>query len=349
MNLSRSIFALAVVVSGLGVVVACAPDSSKAAEGDPQALTECNGTGTWALKIVTPVKYAGNPFVVPGTGKVTALVRVARTQSGTTITDVGKVCGIDAPDYQGTAVVGSEHYGTRIPAAAFESPSMPPFNLTLELSGTVPGSTFSAPSAAALIGATLPNPLTDAWPNISALVAVDADGDGKPGLSGDVATGPGFKNLPLNPQKTSRANRVYLAFRQVLTGATGSLKSCSRAEATATVSALNEHVVGCRREDGTDCAASEFKLLDGVAPKFDPTDKAAITTVRIPDGATCADVRTLDFDNVPDFADAGATSSDAAAAPSDAGATLPDAADPSGDASVESTGSDGGSADAATD
>jgi hypothetical protein len=271
-----------------------APAGGAAAQG----ATDCNATGTWAMKIQTPVKYSGNPFVQAGTGNVVALVKIARTQSGTTISDVGHVCDISAPDYQGTAAVGSEHYGTRFPAAVFDAPSMPSFNLSITLSGTAAGATFTAPSAAALFGATLANPVTDAWPNINGVVAADADGDGKPGISGDAATGDGFKNLPLNPGRTARANRVYAAFRQVLTGASGTVKSCTRAEATATVTQLNEHVLGCRREDGTDCAASEFKLLDSLAPVFVPTDKANITTVKIADAASCADVRALNFDSI---------------------------------------------------
>jgi hypothetical protein len=252
------------------------------------------------MKIVTPVKW-NTSFVVQGSqGSIVNYVKSTRTQSGTTITDTARVCGIEVPDYQATATFGAEKYGIRFASESFDAPSMPTFTLTGTLTGTAVGATFSAPPSAAIIGATMANPVTDPWPaNGAALTAVDSDGDGKPGVAADAASDAGQKNPPVTPTRTVRANRVYAAFRQVLT-AKGTVKSCNRTEGTADVTQINSHVLGCRREDGTDCDPSQFKLLDSAAPVYMPTGPATITMVKLPDGApsTCKDIKALNFDSI---------------------------------------------------
>jgi hypothetical protein len=163
---------------------------------------------------------------------------------------------------------------------------------------------------AAIVGATMTNPATDAWPSNGALLTLlDSDGDTKPGVTGNAATGSGYSLPPVNATRSVRADRVYTAFRQVLT-ATGPVTSCDRLVGKATTTVINNkpaidsHVLGCRHSgDGNDCTSSEYKLLDGAAPVYAQTGDMTITMVRVADATTCADIRAMSFD--PAAPDAG--------------------------------------------
>ena len=73
---------------------------------------------------------------------------------------------------------------------------------------------------------------------MATLVSVDVDGDGKPGLSADAASGAGMSNPPVNPARTVRANRLYAAFRQVLEASSGTVTSCTRVDGKAKVAVI---------------------------------------------------------------------------------------------------------------
>ena len=300
MTTIRALSMLAVVVAPL---VACSAGSSDdSVQGDPQALTECDANGTWAIRVSVPVKWNPSFVVQGGSGTVTNWLKTKRVQNGLEVTDTAEICGVETPDYTATPLFGAEKYGVRFPDSTFGT--LPTFELKGTVSSKEVGATFTAPASAALVGATLPNALTDAWPrDVGALTAQDVDNDTKPGLTGNAASGTGFSNPPVNPTRTVRAKQVYAAFRQVLEASTGTVKSCDRVEGTAKIAviagkaAIDSHVMGCLREDGTECAAAEFKLLDTAAPVYTPTADATITMVKLPAGATatCADARAAAF------------------------------------------------------
>jgi hypothetical protein len=282
-------------------LAACAGESADPVSGQSSNLTECNATGTWALKIATPVKWNASFVIQGGTGTIVNYVKSTRTQTGLDVSDSAKLCGIELPPYQSTATFGGEKYGTSFPDAVFEAASMPTFTLAGTVSAAGPGASFTSPASAALVGASLANPTTDPWPsNGASLTAVDADGDGNPGISTVPTTGTGFVDPPLNPARSVRAGKVFAAFRQVLT-ATGTVTTCDRIDGKGKIATINnkpaidQHVLGCQHEDGAACSASEFKLLDGAAPVYAPTDDATITMVKIADNASCADVRAAAF------------------------------------------------------
>jgi hypothetical protein len=307
-RLAVSLACACAVAASLGAV-ACssAPGDDDAVVGEAQALTECDLSGKWAMKIELPVTWPASFILRAGSGTIVNWALSSRVQSngvdggGPQIVDTARVCGVQIPDYQATSTFGNEKYGVRFADAVFDAPSMPTFSLTATLSSREVGATFSTRPVAAVVGAQLTNPVTDPWPAVASIVGVDADGDGKPGLSGDAAQGAGMSNPPVNPSRTVRANRVYTAFRQVLS-AQGRVASCSRAEAKGIVATINNkpvidsRVLGCRRVDGTECNASEFKLLDSAAPAYKPAGDVKITMVRVADDATCATVRALSFD-----------------------------------------------------
>jgi len=299
MSLTR----LALGLFGLVSVVACSATTSTEATSEQFDTAECASEGTWAIRIATPVKWNASFVVAGGTGTLVNYIRSVRTQDGLTLTDTAKLCGVDVPDYTSTALFGSEKYGIRWPAASFEQPTMPSFEMKATLSSKLPGATFTATGAASLIGASMPNALSDPWPSsLAALTPVDSDGDTKVGFTAEAATGTGFSLPPVNATRTARADRVYVAMRQVAGATTGVVKTCTRSEGTADIAiiankaAIDSHVLGCRRSDGAECSASEFKLLDSAAPVYVPTGKATITMVKVADAATCADIRATSFE-----------------------------------------------------
>jgi hypothetical protein len=313
---------LVLVGLGVGSLGACAASTGESGQESTQALTACDASGTWALKIAQPVKWPATFVLQAGSGTITNFARSSRVQTGTDIKDTARICGINIPSYQATASFGSEKYGVAFPDAAYDAAAMPTLNFGATVSSAEIGATFTSGAVAALIGATMPNAASDPWPsNLTALVPVDSDGDGKPGISGDALQGPGLFNPPVNAFRTARANRVYTAFRQVMT-ATGTVKSCSRIEGTGTIAVINnkpaidQHVLGCRKVDGNECGASEYKLLDGAAPTYTPDGTAVITMVKVPDATTCTDIRAMSFDADPVVTDGGtSTSSDASSGP----------------------------------
>jgi hypothetical protein len=301
MSYIRTAVSLAMLAMGVSVAACAGETHDGSVAGDPQALTECSSAGTWAIKITTPVKWNQTFVIQGGSGTITNFAKSVRTQNGLTIVDTAKICGIETPPYSSTPTFGNEKYGVSFAPEVFDAPSMPSFTLNGTLSANTEGASFTATPSAALIGATMANPTTDPWPsNGAALTAVDADGDGNVGITGIPMSGNGFIQPPVNPTRTIRAGKVFATFRNVLT-ASGTVKSCTRVEGVGDIAMINnkaaidQHVLGCQHQDGAACAPAEFKLLDGAAPVYIPTDKATITMVKLADNATCADVRAAAF------------------------------------------------------
>jgi hypothetical protein len=287
------------------LVFACSANTDDSVvAGDPQALTECDSTGQWAIRVDTPVKWAGSFILKAGTGTISNWLLSNRTASGLAITDSAQLCGVTTPDYVTAPALGNEKIGITFSATAFDK--APTLTLSGTLSSKEVGATYSSPATAALVGATLANPTTDAWPdNVDALASVDVEQDGNKGVTADAKNGDGFVPPPVNVTRTVRASKLHTAFRQVLESTSGTVKSCTRVDGVGKIAqiggkpAINNHIVGCTHTDGTACSASEYKLLDTSAPRYEPTGDSVITMVKVPTAATCADVRALDFANAP--------------------------------------------------
>ncbi len=120
----RTLLSLAMVVTGVVSSAACAAPGSggdEAVAGDPQALTECDATGTWAMKITTPVTWPATFVLQAGTGSITNWLQNKRVQTGTQISETARVCGVETADYQAPPTFGSEKYGIRFTPAVFEA------------------------------------------------------------------------------------------------------------------------------------------------------------------------------------------------------------------------------------
>ncbi len=276
----------------------------------------CNFNGTWASRLTIDVTWApqglNGIILASGSGEIKQWIKGVRVQTGTSTSDATVVCGIALPDFQETAIAGGETYGVRFPNALFDGAdggggSLPTFTVSAALSGLTAGATYSTTTTAALLGLSMTNPTTDAWP-ATITTEVDMEHDGKPGVTADTATGSPYSNIPtaLPPifGQPPRANKLYVAIRQV-TIVTATVTDCDHMSGTVSIpviqskAAIDSHVLGCALADGGDCTTttalptqtSQAAFVDNTQPVFTPSGTSDVHSVRLPAGATCADVR----------------------------------------------------------
>jgi hypothetical protein len=272
----------------------------------PDAPTTCDFNGTWGSRLVIDVSWTPQGItgiiLASGSGTITQWLMSTRTQSGTTLSESAVACGVDLPDFEGTAIGGGEVYGVRFPNSLFDDGYVPAFAIQGSFSGTSPGSTYNTAAAAVLLGLTLTNPTTAPWP-ATITTEVDMDQDGKPGVTANTLQGNGYTYPPVDLFKTNRADELYLAIRQVtqlsatatdcndLTG-TVSIPTISDSSNGTSKPAIDSHVIGCRiAGTTTDCNATQASFVDNTQPVFAPSGGSSFTSVRMPSGSTCAAVR----------------------------------------------------------
>jgi hypothetical protein len=286
------------------------PGNDAASPPSPDAGGQCDFTGTWATKVTINVNWVPqglmSVIIAPGTGQIQQWVKSTRTQQGTSTTDVAVVCGISLPDFSGTDFVGGETYGVRFPNSLFDHNYLPPFSFFGSLSDRSAHAFFTTKTSAALLGITLPNANTAAWPS-TVTTAVDSDMDGNPGVTVTTATGPTpggsgvYSDFPVDVL-ADRANEIGIVIRQV-TQLSGAATDCDHLSGAVTIPklpaaasgkfAIDSHVVGCTLVDGGACSSAQVGFLDGTQPVFSPvagSGQATFASVRM-SSPTCADVR----------------------------------------------------------
>ncbi len=148
--------------------------------------------------------------LAPGSGQIKQWIKADRHQAGTALSDETEVCGIVLPDFAGSVL--NETYGIRFPDSLFDDGYLQPFTANSALSKVTPGAMFSTTTTAVLMGISLMQPTVDPWPGV-VTTSVDKDQDGKPGVTANVAGGPGYSNIPAEfpPlfQQLARASSVY--------------------------------------------------------------------------------------------------------------------------------------------
>jgi hypothetical protein len=161
----------------------------------------------------------------------------------------------------------------------------------LALSGALPGSTFTLPAFAMTRGIVLTNPLTDVWPTSAygVLSSLDEDKDGQVGITVPFKNGEGVVYPALDLLRAMRSDLAYAADRFIY-GATGSLRSCLRAEGTANVSTFDARILGCRVVGLGPCSLRQRDLVDSNVPVYTPSD-GRFAMVRLAPSAGCAEVR----------------------------------------------------------
>ena len=275
--------------------------------------SRCNYAGTWATKLSIDVNWVPQGLMgvilAPGSGRIQQWIKSVRSVSaGTSTTDTAVVCGVTLPDFSGTSFVGGETYGVRFPPSLFDNGYLPSFALFGTLSDNSPSAMFTTKAAAALIGLTLANPSTAAWP-ATVMTAVDTDMDNNPGVTVNAATGaaPGKDGGPYSPFPVdvleSRANQLFVSIRQV-TSLSGTATDCNHIAGTVSIPkiqdstgsakyAIDSHVIGCNLVAGGQCSASQVSFIDGTQPVFSPSGSATFTSVRMKTATSCGDVRSM--------------------------------------------------------
>jgi hypothetical protein len=129
----------------------------------------------------------------------------------------------------------------------------------------------------------------------------DDDGDGKPGITATPRNDMGFyvPRTSLAPASSSPTDKLYVVLRTAL-GLYGTSTSCTDGTGTATVTHLDNHVVGCHIPDadggaGTDCDNVAYDFIDSNTTAYEVTTgtytSKQITTGTGTGGAvTCDDV-----------------------------------------------------------
>jgi hypothetical protein len=279
--------------AGVGGSAASGGGGGSAAGGGGSAGAMGGGEGgcptqyTMATHIVINVSWDGTLAVASGSGKVHVWSRTKFNDSGDSATLESVSCGTVLPDITTTQIGdGGSKILPEIPNASWDNPNMPTFAGTATRNGT----TLNINSGTALLGLSLSN-VNAAWPAATAITPVDHDGDGKPGISAIPRNGGGYKMPPTSTAKTSRADKLYLAIRNVMT-LTGPADGCPQTySGTANVTKFENHVIGCHVSGGGECSSSQSKFVDDNRTIF-TVNSATYESKVVDDAATCADVRT---------------------------------------------------------
>jgi hypothetical protein len=268
--------------------------------------TTCDFNGTWGARVSIDVGWTPQGvtgiILASGSGTIRQWLQSTRVQNGSSITETSVVCGIALPDFQGTAIAGGEVYGIHFPDSLFDSGQLPPFTIDGTVSGLTPGSTYSSVPSAVLLGLTLSNPVSAPWP-ATITTQVDMDKDGNPGVTANAVPGGSYSNPPVDIFKTQRADKLYVAIRQV-SQISATVTDCDHITGTVSIpvlmdplsgaskAAIDSHVLGCEIA-GTmaNCTSTQASFVDNTQPVFTPSGPTTFASLRLPSGSTCATVR----------------------------------------------------------
>jgi hypothetical protein len=236
------------------------------------------------------VTWPGTVGIEAGSGQVHIWTLATQTFNGNSITGSGRPCGSLIPDLKATAIAGGMMIGNTIPDATWDKPGIPVSMITGTQSGFDVGSTVTIDKNATVVGATMPNALTDTWPmSYTGLMTADHDGDTKAGISADPKSGPGYQLPPTSLLMLARADKLYLATRSILS-LSGTRDTCDTVNGTAMMEKFDNHVVGCHVLNGAECAPPDVDFIDVNRTVF-VIGNATYRAANLPAGATCADAR----------------------------------------------------------
>jgi hypothetical protein len=272
----------------------------------PDGGTTCDFNGTWGTRVSIDVGWMPQGvtgiILASGSGTIRQWLQSTRVQNGSSITETSFVCGIELPDFQGTTIAGGEVYGIHFPDSLFDSGYLPSFTIDGTVGGLTPGSKYSSAPSAVLLGLTLSNPVSAPWP-ATITSQVDMDQDGNPGVTANAVPGGSYSNPPVDFFKTQRADKLYVAIRQV-SQISATVTDCDHITGTVSIpvltdpssgtskAAIDSHVLGCEIA-GTmaSCTSTQASFVDNTQPVFTPSGPTTYASLRLPSGSTCATVR----------------------------------------------------------
>jgi hypothetical protein len=180
---------------------------------------------------------------------------------------------------------------------------MPTYPSTGSQAGWGPPNTFQIDPTLSLFGLRVPPEAdggTFAWPNSSfafpsGTTFPDDDNDGNPGITATPLEGNGYVDPPTGVGISGsypEANLIYLALRTDL-ALSGAWTSCSDLSGNATVTQLDDHVIGCHISGGSNCTANaantQADFVDQNRAVYVP-GSSTFTAKVLPTGAACSDV-----------------------------------------------------------
>ncbi|HEX4335747.1 MAG TPA: DUF4215 domain-containing protein [Polyangiaceae bacterium] len=263
----------------------CDPPNTTGCDANCKALTTCQISGNWAMKVAVKVTWSGGALV-DGQGEIDqwALLKIQQDKGSTAFTASVKACEISIPDFHTIPSFGDETYGITFPTSAFDSTKIPTVNFSGQLGNLAPGASFQTTSAAVLLGLDVKSPASPVgqWPNPVDMTAAngytitDVDGDGNPGITANVKTGtiPGtgmpYKDIIWQPGSPSldtskRAKTLFLVIRQIA-AENGTLNSCTELSGS-TTAVIDNHILGCVSDVAGDTSCKP-DLLDVVRPIY---------------------------------------------------------------------------------
>ena len=255
----------------------------------------CPATGSFAIQVKMDVTWPSTTAAAAGSGKIVLWNRTTVSATGDTLSGMLQGCGTVLPETALTALgriaAGGNKILIEVPDDVWDKPSMPKFPVTGTQSGGAMGGMMNL-NWAVLLGASLADP-KGAWPDSgSALMGVDADGDGKPGYIAAPRATDGYVLPPTSVGlggSAPSAEKLFLVSRHVV-AIMGTRASCDGFSGAANVSAFDSHVLGCLLKGGGECNKTQTDFVDGNRMKY-VVKSATFVAKKVPDAATCADVR----------------------------------------------------------
>jgi hypothetical protein len=253
----------------------------------------CNAlSGVYALRIDAQATWPSRPYVRSGNGTLQFWLRMTLTQSGTSLSGTAQLCDQATPPTLNS--VTTDRYLIDYPDAMF-TPGAPAASFSATLASLAPGAGLSSATAAHMLGASLTNPLIDAWPSLTTVRAnqVDHDADGKVGITFTFIDDATYNHVQTaGTLGAARASQGYGAQR-LRFSLGGALAGCTGASGSATVQSFDTKSIGCRLESNADCSTAQYSHIDDNAVIYS-ISSASYSMTRL--GATgssfsCAQVR----------------------------------------------------------
>jgi hypothetical protein len=251
-----------------------------------RAGAACPAKFTTASHMQLPVSWPGTIGFLAGEGFLQAWAKTTYTRTADGMATESVLCGAAFPVVDTTFLLGQIKLANDFPASAFDQPTMP----RAQGRATWQDGKFILEVGAAVLGATLSD-ASGAWPTREALMPVDHDGDGKPGLTVFPRKDPPFGLPPGDLLMTTQLDTMYTASRMVFR-LTGTSEGCSAAaQGELEALAFNYTVVGCHIAGRGDCGESQLNLVENQSPVFTPKSGGQWRSVPIAESASCAEVR----------------------------------------------------------
>jgi hypothetical protein len=249
--------------------------------------SDCATRYSTAVRMSVDMSWPDSIGYKAGQGKLLVWIKLTHTPHANGSTSESIACGVSLPVVTTSPLLDSIQLSNEIPAAAFDRPSMPRFAGHSEWKAGV----LVIDPGVNLLGVMLSDPSAP-WPARAALVPLDHDGDGMPGITAMPKQGGVFGLPPIDIGQTQHADQIYIASRIALRLSAPRAGCNDRVEGSLEPLSFDYTIVGCHAQDRDDCKPKEVDLLATNSPTFTLGAQGHWTSLPSADTASCADVLT---------------------------------------------------------